>query len=82
MRIKRAYSEDEKKALKMALSIISKMMEDEEERPYDEEGNKIEKGEHDKEEMPEEERTDLKDEEEEERWLKGVMMELRKSKKH
>lgn len=85
VRIKRAFSEEEKKALKVALGMLQKMMEEpeekmedeevaerpdhygekEEERPYDEEGNKVEKME----------------EEEEERWLSGVMMELRKSKK-
>jgi hypothetical protein len=89
VRIKRSFSEEEKKALKLAFKAIEKMMEDEEEReeeempeerPYDEEGNKIEKQE-EEEEMPRMKKKREEDKmDEEERWLQSVMMELRKSK--
>lgn len=105
MRIQRSvegFTDEEKKALKVALGMLQKMvegepeeqMEDEEvveeeeeeekeERPYDEEGNKIEKGEHDKEEMPRRNKKKRKEEEapsDEERWINAVVLELRKSK--
>jgi hypothetical protein len=70
------WSEEEKAAFKVAFTAMKKLMDDMEpqemsddplqaERPYDEEGNKVEK--------------QLEDDEEE-RWLKSVMMELRDSK--
>lgn len=77
VKIKRGYrlSEEEKQAFSIALEAMKKLMaegeepeqmsqEAEEERPYDEEGNKIE------EESPDEET----------RWLEGVVAELRSSK--
>jgi hypothetical protein len=89
--VKRSFSEEEKKALKLAFKAIEKMMEEEEER--EEPVEKMEEAEEerpdhygDEEERPcgsgymKKKREDEEEMDEEERWLKSVMTELRGSK--
>lgn len=93
------FTEEEKAALKVAMGMLKKMVDEEpveameddevaeeeysedEERPYDAEGNKIENGEHEEEAVP---RRKKKREDQvttdEDRWINAVVLELRKSK--